>query len=350
VPAPPVPALPVDLGPGAPPGLATAATGPQEDIPAGVNPALNTPDAEEPAVAGLLRGVDVSSFQGVPAQWKAAAGTITWAAVKITELEPSGLHYVNPDAARDWSFLHRQEHVRVAYMFGHPSVSASASVAFFLQELRPLGLHDDDAIALDIEVTDGLSASAVDAWCVAVLEALEKQTGRTPIVYTFLNFAAEGNVSRLGKYPLWIADPSSPVGHPRVPAPWTTWTMHQYAITGNIDRDVAKFNSRADMSAHLGVPKEPVLKDLGGTITSSLASARWDSGVTVVAGIGKDGFIQVIRWANGKWGTWKDVSPSKALHPPALLVWGKETGHLYYTAANGHVVQISTQDAGQTWA
>jgi lysozyme len=346
----PAPELPVDLGPGAPPGLATAATGPQEDIPAGVNPELNTPDAAEPAIAGLLRGVDVSSFQGVPDQWKAAAGTITWAAVKITELEPSGLHYVNPDAARDWSFLHRQEHVRVAYMFGHPSVSAADSVAFFLQELRPLGLHDDDAIALDIEVTDGLSPSAVDAWCVAVLSALEDQTGRLPVVYTFLNFAAEGNVSRLGKYPLWIADPSSPPGQPRVPAPWTTWTMHQYAITGNIDRDLAKFANRAAMSAHLGVPKEPVLKDLGGTITSSLASARWESGVTVVAGIGKDGFIQVIRWASGKWGTWQDVSPSKALHPPALLVWGKETGHLYYTAQNGHVVEISTQDSGQTWA
>jgi hypothetical protein len=92
------------------------------------------------------------------------------------------------------------------------------------------------------------------------------------------------------------------------------------------------------------------LKDLGGTITSSVASARWESGVTVVAGISKDGFIQVIRWANGKWGSWKNVGTDKALHPPAVLVWGKETGHLYYTAQNGHVIEISTQDSGQTWS
>src|SRR6185437_4028557 len=58
-----------------------------------------------PDVAGLLHGVDVASFQGRPANWKHLAGPISWAAVKITELEPNGVHYVNPDAAADWAYL-----------------------------------------------------------------------------------------------------------------------------------------------------------------------------------------------------------------------------------------------------
>src|ERR1700733_9994276 len=83
----------------------------------------------------MLHGVDVSSFQGRPDQWKAEAGIITWAAVKITELQPDGVRYMNPDAADDWSYLLRKKKVRIGYLFGHPSVSATESVAFFLAEI-----------------------------------------------------------------------------------------------------------------------------------------------------------------------------------------------------------------------
>jgi lysozyme len=300
-------------------------------------------------VRRMLRGVDVSSFQGRPAQWKARAGRFAWAAVKITELEPNGTRYVNPDAAADWAFLHRQQKMRVAYLFGHPSVSAAHTVSFFLAEIHKLGLHDDDAIALDIEVTDGLSPAAVDAWCVRVTSELRHKTMRHPVVYTFLSFAEAGNTRRLGHLPLWIADPSSRRGHPRVPPPWKTWTMHQYNITGSIDRDVAKFTSRAKMAAALGKEKVPHLKNLGGTNTSALAAVRWDNGDTVVAGIGKDGFIRAIRWANGNWGSWHDITSHKALHPPAMIAWGNGHGHLYYTNAAGDVIEIGTGDFGKTW-
>ena len=83
-----------------------------------------------------LPGCDVSSFQGPPADWKTAAGKIRWAGVKITELEPGGTRYVNPDAAADWAFLKQQKMGRIAYLFGHPSVSAAESVAFFAAELE----------------------------------------------------------------------------------------------------------------------------------------------------------------------------------------------------------------------
>jgi GH25 family lysozyme M1 (1,4-beta-N-acetylmuramidase) len=296
----------------------------------------------------MLRGVDVSSFQGRPKQWRSEAGSIGWAAVKITELEPGGIRYVNPDAADDWSWLHRHSRVRIAYLFGHPSVSAKETVSFFLTEIGKLGLHDGDAIALDIEVTDGLGPSSVDEWCADVTSELHKKTGRRPLVYTFLSFAEEGNCSRLGGYPLWIADPSSRAGHPRVPRPWRTWTMHQYNISGAIDRDLAKFTSRADMSAKLGKPKRPHMKNLGGTLTSSLCSVRWDNGFTVVAGLGEHGVVQVIRW-DGKWGPWKTINAGPAIGAPAMVAWGEGHGHLYFTGTSGEVSEIGTGDYGKTW-
>jgi hypothetical protein len=210
-----------------------------------------------------VNGVDVSSFQGEPASWAKNAGAIQWAAVKITELQPpnSAPHrYVNPDAAADWAYLKQHGLVRVAYLFGHPSVAAAATVSFFAQQLNALGVEDGDAIALDHEVTDGLGPAAVSAWAVAVLKGLHTAFGRIPLIYTFLSFATEGNCAGLGIYPLWMSDPSRAAGHPRVPAPWKTWALHQYATSGNIDRDVSSYATPAAMRAALGKGTPPILK------------------------------------------------------------------------------------------
>jgi hypothetical protein len=202
-----------------------------------------------------VNGVDVSSFQGAPASWAKNAGAIQFAAVKITELQPPGsapVRYTNPDAGADWAYLKQQGLVRVAYLFGHPSVNAAASVSFFAEQLNALGVEDGDAVALDHEVSDGLGPAAVSAWAVAVLSDLRTTFGRMPLIYTFLNFANAGNCAGLGPYPLWMSDPSSAAGHPRVPAPWKTWALHQYATSGNIDRDVSSYATAAAMRAALG--------------------------------------------------------------------------------------------------
>lgn len=209
-------------------------------------------------MASGLAGVDVASFQGTPAQWKAPAGNISWAAVKFTELEPDGNRYVNPDAAADWAYLGQQGLGRVAYMFGHPSQGAAASVDLFAQVLGSLGLADGDAICLDHEVTDGHGPAAASAWAQSVMGILHSEFGRPPLLYTFRSFAAEGNCAGLGSWPLWISDPSHPVGRPEVPGPWKTYAIHQYGTSGAIDRDFAAWPSLAAMRAALGrVPAPP---------------------------------------------------------------------------------------------
>jgi len=216
-----------------------------------------------------LPGIDVSSYNGSPGQWKGEAGNIAWAAVKFSELAP-GSPYTSPDALADWAALHAMGCGRVAYLFGHPSAGVAETVDLFLSALRPV-LTDDDGVALDLEVSDGRSPAEVAAWALDVLRLLEHDTGRKPYCYTFTDFAAEGNCAGLEPYPLWIADPNHPAGKPAVPAPWTTWSIHQYVITGPIDRDVAAYPSLDAMRAAMGKPaprheprpEEPMLLPAG---------------------------------------------------------------------------------------
>lgn len=203
----------------------------------------------------MLKGVDVSSFQGPPANWRDAAGSIAWAAVKITELQP-GAPYVNPDAAADWDYLAAQGKVRIGYLFGHPAAPADDTAAFFAAEIRKLGLSHDDGIVLDHEVSDGRRPADVAAWGVRVARELTWRLERKPLVYTYLDFALQGNAAGLGEYPLWMADPSSPMGKPRVPPPWHGWAIHQYGTAG-MDRDVAAWATPDAMRAAIGRHQAP---------------------------------------------------------------------------------------------
>lgn len=199
----------------------------------------------------MIAGVDISAFQQGPGVWEKEAGKISFAAVKISELSSAG-PYVSPDAAADWAALGKLGKGRIAYLFGHPGMPASATVSLFLGHLNPLGLEDGDGVALDLEVTDGLHAAAVAAWARDVLALLERETSRSPLLYSFISFIDAGNCAGLGAYPLWLADPSSAPGKPRVPAPWKTWAIQQTGISGAIDRDVANFANLAGFRHALG--------------------------------------------------------------------------------------------------
>jgi len=312
----------------------------------------------QPAARKTLPGVDVSSFRGLSGGWSNLAGNIAWAAVKLTELEPDGTRYVNPDAAADWEWLRVRQKGRIAYLFGHPSVSAAKTVNLFLGELGKIGLHDADAVALNLEVSDGLPPAAVASWAADVQYELYARIGRPPLLYTFLEFAQEGNCADLDGYPLWIADPTSPAGHPVIPAPWKTCAIHHYDISGPIDRDVANYASQAAMFEALGKhtiqpppppPEEPTLINVGGNV-STIASARWPDGQMVVAGLGVDGYVQAARWDGVAWSDWGNVSPTKAIGTPSLIAWVDGLGLLFYIEESGAVVELTTTNRGKSWA
>jgi GH25 family lysozyme M1 (1,4-beta-N-acetylmuramidase) len=220
----------------------------------------------------VLNGVDVSSFQGPPGDWVGLAGAFDFAVVKISEVDPPShaggplQFFPNPDAAADWAYLKAHGKARIAYMFARPSVSPASSAGYFISQLTPLGIEDTDGIALDLEVTDNLRPAAVSNWAQAVLAELRSTFGRVPLLYTFLDFAQEGNCAGLGGYPLWISETSRPAGDPIVPAPWHTWMIHQYSTgAGKLDHDVANVATVAQLQAALGKippPPPPVRKEI----------------------------------------------------------------------------------------
>ena len=201
----------------------------------------------------IREGVDVSSYQGAPGQWRAEAGQIGFAAVKLTELGADGTRYVNPDAAADWEWLGQNGICRIAYLFAHPGADPAETASFFTGELRKLGLNEDDMVAVDLEVTDGREPGHVAGWAQTVIRYLRHDLARRPLLYTFLSFAQEGNCDGLAEHTsLWISDPSSPMGRPRVPAPWDRWAIHQWSTSGPIDRDFTAWHHPQQMAEHLG--------------------------------------------------------------------------------------------------
>lgn len=199
-----------------------------------------------------LYGVDVASWQGTPGQWQRAAGRISWAAVKLTELEPDGTRYVDPDAAADLAYLEQKRLGRIFYLYAHPATDPAATVAFFVSEARRLGITDHDGVMLDHETTDGKTPAEVSAWAQAVLAGLERELDRLPLLYSYPDFIESGNCAGCEKYPLWISDPNHPAGHPVVPRPWKMWAIHQYSTAAPIDRDLAAYTSLREMQAALG--------------------------------------------------------------------------------------------------
>jgi hypothetical protein len=91
------------------------------------------------------------------------------------------------------------------------------------------------------------------------------------------------------------------------------------------------------------------VKNLGGTLTAAVASARWPGGEIVVAGRSIDGYIQATRMVGGIWTAWVNVSQSQAQGSPSITVWPDGSGTLYYIDTAGAVIELETSDHGETW-
>jgi len=190
----------------------------------------------------VLTGVDISAFQSsIPSGQD-------FVILKATE----GPTYIDSHFAGWWSQLSGR--LRGCYHFARPSNDPATEATHFLAEVESR-LAPGDLVVLDFETADGMSPPHCAAWAKTWLQHIQAGTGRVPLVYTFLDFANEGYCVGLGSYPLWIADPSRPAGKPRVPAPWSTWVLHQYSTAGGIDRDV--FNGASAAFQALGSEAVP---------------------------------------------------------------------------------------------
>ena len=188
----------------------------------------------------MLAGADLGQWQGSPGGWQADAGDISWAAVRLSEVHVDGSHHVDPDAPADWEFLKQASLGRIACLQAHPGSGADDAANMFMAVAGRAGLEAGDGIAVRLETTDGRNPAQVSLWLRLVTRQLQTKLNRDPLIYTDLAIAQAGACAGLGNLPLWVNDPESPAGRPRVPAPWQSWTIHQVEV-GPVCYGVADF-------------------------------------------------------------------------------------------------------------
>ncbi len=142
--------------------------------------------------------------------------------------------------------------LRGAYQFFRPGQNATAQANFMVQKVGGMLKSGDMPCMIDVEASDGQSASTIASKIKTWLSIVQKGTGKKPIIYTGAYFW-EGSVksTAFGSYPLWIAayGPSCP----SVPNGWSNWTIWQYCdgqtkycTNGSgFDRDVFNGSSSA---------------------------------------------------------------------------------------------------------
>lgn len=189
----------------------------------------------------MVRGIDVSDYQGTVNWGAVASSKIEFAITKATE----GATFVADTFTTNWAGIRREKLVRGAYHFFRPRTDPLAQADLFLDivKLEPGDLPP----VLDIESDDGVDPDRIKSSIRTWLLRVEQATLRRPIVYTYPSFWERmGNWQDFADYPLWIAHYTTEP-RPWVPGGWRTWTMWQYTDRGSVNGvtggvDVNSFN------------------------------------------------------------------------------------------------------------
>jgi GH25 family lysozyme M1 (1,4-beta-N-acetylmuramidase) len=212
------------------------------------------PTSAEPAAADAtgrwLEGIDVSHWQGTIDWAKVASAGKKFAILKATESTNFiDDHYASFHAAAKANGIWTG-----AYHFARPDATAGDAAKEAAWFASHIGLGAGDLIpALDLEVTGGLSVTALQSWVRSFLDTVTAKTGVRPMIYTSPAFWKKymGDSQALadaGYRILWVAHWG--VTAPTVPANnWggRGWTFWQYSNCGSVSGisgcvDLDRFN------------------------------------------------------------------------------------------------------------
>lgn len=205
-------------------------------------------------VSALLKGQDVSSYQGTVNWATQKADGSTFAYIKATE----GTTYTNPDFTAQYNGAYNQGIIRGSYHFAHPDSSSGATQAKYFVAHGGGWSADGKTLpgALDIEYNPsgatcyGLSQSAMVSWIQDFSNTYHSATGRYPVIYSTTDWwtTCTGNSAAFGtNNPLWVARYASAVG--TLPAGFPYYTFWQYADSGTLAGDQNYFNGDATQLA-----------------------------------------------------------------------------------------------------
>jgi lysozyme len=204
------------------------------------------------ADAVFVGGIDVSHHNGVIDWAKVAADGVAYAYAKATE----GVNTKDSQFNVNYLGMKQNQILRGAYHFFHPELDASSQATNFLSLVSRL-TPDDLTPAIDVEVDDGQSASAITVAVQAWLDKVEQQLGRTPLIYTSASFwnTRLGATDAFARYPLWVAHYTNRAA-PNIPQGFSDYTFWQYSesgtvsgISGNVDMD--RFQGTIDDLNHM---------------------------------------------------------------------------------------------------
>ena len=205
------------------------------------------------AAGAVVKGVDVSHYDGAIDWKKAHAAGIDFTIIKATE----STGYLDPQFATNWKDSHANGVIRGAYHFFHPSVDPVAQADYFLSVMGP-SVAGDLPPTLDLETLDNLTAAQTTQAALQFLQRLQQKTGRVPIVYTSARvMGLLNNPQGFTSYALWDANWTTLC--PDLPPEWASWTFWQNSDTGVVDGinsselDTDEFNGTlSDLVAYAG--------------------------------------------------------------------------------------------------
>lgn len=209
----------------------------------------STNEVSEPETAPVvekeeyLYGIDISSHQGDEAETlDKNKDSLSFVICRATD----GITFQDVDFVTNWSTLEEKGFTRGAYHFFESDDDASSQVNNYVNTVGELTTADLPPI-IDFEgagIHDGASVDEVVQTLKEVIEAMESNYSRKPIIYTNPSI---GNTyltdSYFTDYTLWIADYSGEA-EPVMPGAWagSDWVLWQQTDSYVLNGDKSDFD------------------------------------------------------------------------------------------------------------
>jgi len=204
------------------------------------------PKVGAPVKPFRIDGVDISHWQAGALDFgKAQAAGVRWVYHKCTE----GTGYTDDRYSGRRAEVGKAGLPFGAYHFARPASSGGkAQALFFLSKAKPVA--GDMRPMLDLEDQGGLSRAALTAWVGAFVVECVAQTGVAPFIYTPFD------LDKTFDCPLWTARYNDANAAPKIPAPWKSYTVHQFSNGVNGRPNTVAGLGNVDLNTMAGDPAE----------------------------------------------------------------------------------------------
>jgi lysozyme len=235
-------------------------------------------------------GIDVSRYQG-KIDWDVVAAhtdpKVIFTGIRATV----SWGYQDTQFARNWSEAKRVGLLRMAYHVIYPSENATKQIDnLFSMVGTDLG---ELPLALDVELDQGVKASAIASNVLTQAQLIESRSGRKPIIYSRKSWVDVymAGASWLNNYDWWLAiylsSGKEHQGPPPLPKNVSKWLIHQSGSHGSpigvqsLQLDYDRWNGdAAAVYKYAGVEMPASLTPTTTTTTTTTTSGSTPTGTS----------------------------------------------------------------------